>query len=200
MIDAIHPLRRRPISPTARRQAKHPAKQRLSGMVAGLPLRYQLVGGALIVVAATVLATRAFIHPVDEGAIVRQATADALAATQQQLSTARAEATQIALPAAFSWSPCPVGLEAQLMIGGDPNTAGRSLNPERAAVVDRQASALLVGFRPDQLRLESPSLGALKVTGDDPTAGVALFDCAALGDAAAPPVAPPTTVAVAAGG
>ena len=187
--------------PGPRRQ---PAKQRALDRVRALPARYQLVGGALIVVAATVITTRAFIHPVDEQSIVRQATADALAQTQQQLASARAEATQIAVPAAFVWTTCEVGLEAQLMIGGDPRTGGNTLNPERAAAVDRQARQLLTAFFPQDMRLVSPSLGALKVSGDNQAEGVALFDCtardkAAAAPAAAPVEAPPTTVAVAAG-
>lgn len=157
-----------------------------------LPIRYQVVGCSVAVVAATIGFTRVFVRPVDEASIARSAAREAVAATQQQINTAKAEATQVAVPSPFSWAACPLSYEAMGLIGGDPATGGKTLSPERAAPLEKEAIALLVGFRLPDLRLVSPAPGALKIVAGG-TQGVALLNCIPNNTAA--PATTPTSVA-----
>lgn len=172
-----------------------PKRQRLkaSGWLDKLPLRYQLIGGGFLIFGATVAFARLFVHPVDEAAIAAAATQAAVEATRAEVGAARAEATQVAVPTPFSWAKCPMTNEAMGLIGGDPNTGGKTINPERAAPLEQQAQALLVAFRLPDLRLVSVTKSQLQVVADAPTAGVALFNCLPGNTAPTVPVA--TTVA-----
>lgn len=184
-----------PTAPVAE-QAPAPRKGRqgktIGAAFRGLPIRYQVVGCSVAVVAATIGFTRMFVKPVDEASIARSAAREAVAATQQQINTAKAQATQVAVPSPFSWAACPLTNEAMGLIGGDPATGGKTLSPERAAPLEQEAIALLVGFRLPDLRLVSPAPGALKVVAGG-TQGVALLNC--IPNNTATPAVTPTSVA-----
>jgi hypothetical protein len=173
-----------------------PKRQRLkaSGWLDKLPLRYQLIGAGVVVFGATVVFARLFVHPVDEEAIAAAATQAAVEATRGEVAAARAEATQVAVPTPFSWAKCPMTFEAMGLIGGDPNTGGKTINPDRAAPLEQQAQALLVAFTLPDLRLVSLSKSQLQVVADSPTAGVALFSCLP-GNSTSPTVPVATTAA-----
>lgn len=155
-----------------------------SAALSQVALRYKVIGGGVLVVAATIGFTRLFVHPVDEQAIADAAANGAVRATQQQLAAAKAEATQVAVPTPFSWAKCPMTNEAMGLIGGDPATGGKTLSPERAAPLEQEAQTLLVAFRLPDLRLVSPAPGALKVVATG-ASGVALFNCLSGNEAAA---------------
>ncbi len=166
-----------PAPPPASRRLK--AKRTARAWVQGLPFRYQLIGGAVIVVGCTVLATRLFVHPVDEDAIAQTAAERAYASVSAELDQAKAESTQIAVPSALSWATCPLTNEARVMIGGEARTGGKTLNEQRAGVLDTQARALLQTFTMADLRLTAPSQSELRIVAADPSVGVPMFNCLA---------------------
>lgn len=169
----------------------------VNGWLDRIPARIKIAGGIVLVVVSTVTFTRMFVQPVDEDAIVTSAANVALGEVSAYIDERLAGETQIAVPASFSWAPCPLSTEARVMIGGDPSTGGKTLNEDRAAPLAQQASSFTQAFNLRDLRLVADTQSKLRVIADDPTAGVALFSCHV--DATEVPVpsdpVPPTTVA-----
>lgn len=178
-----------PPPPARTRRAKQLGRQ-ATGYVNRLPFRYQLAGAVAITLVGSVVFQRMFVQTVDEDAITYNAAQIAYNTVRDELDAAKAESTQIAIAMPFSWAKCPLSTEAKVMIGGDPNTGGKTINPDRAAPLEQQATTLLAQFRMVDLRLTAVSQSQLRVVADDPTVGVALFSCT--GDVAEP--APTTTV------
>lgn len=178
-----------PPPPARTRRAKQLGKQ-ASGCVSRLPFRYQMAAAIGVTLVGSVVFQRMFVQTVDEDAITYNAAQIAYNTVRSELDAAKAESTQIAIAMPFSWAKCPLSTEAKVMIGGDPNTGGKTINPDRAAPLEQQATTLLTQFRMVDLRLTAASQSQLRVVADNPTAGVALFSCTT--DAAEP--APTTTV------
>ena len=148
--------------------------------------------GGVAVLVGTVTFTRMFVHTVDEQAITRNAAQLAYNEVRAELDAAKAESTQIAVSSPFSWAKCPLSTEARVMIGGDPATGGKTINVDRAAPLEQQATTLLTAFRMVDLRLVATSQSQLRVVADNPTAGVSLFSCT--NDSTEPAPAPAPTV------
>lgn len=193
-----------PPPPPARKKRSKQLAEPVVGWASRLPLRYQLALSGVAVLVCTVTFTRMFVHPVDEDQITENAAQAAYDAVRVELNAAKAESTQIAVALPFSWAKCPLSTEAKVMIGGDPSTGGKTINPDRAAPLEQQATTLLTQFRMVDLRLVATSQSQLRVVADNPAAGVALFSCST--DTAEPapspvsavpqdPAPPPATVA-----
>lgn len=193
-----------PAKPGLAKQAKRVAGG-FADSIAAQPGRYKVIGGIAVLVAVNVVATRMFMPaPPNEQAIADYATSAAVDTVRAELNLAKNSQTQIAVPTPFSWvRGCQLTNEAKQMIGGDPDTGGRTVNIERATPLEQQASALLTSFRIVDLRLVAPTLGTLRVVADDSSAGVRLFNCEFDGMEPAPNVVEtpqdPTPTSVAAG-
>lgn len=187
-----HPQPPPPPPPPAKNRRLKQVGQQASGYVARFPLRYQLALGGVAVLVGTVTFTRMFVHTVDEQAITRNAAQLAYNEVRAELDAAKAESTQIAVSSPFSWAKCPLSTEARVMIGGDPATGGKTINVDRAAPLEQQATTLLTAFRMVDLRLVATSQSQLRVVADNPTAGVSLFSCT--NDSTEPAPAPAPTV------
>lgn len=165
----------------------------LTDQVAAHPARFKLISGLIVVLGVNIVITRwSMPDRVDEEAIANRAARLALNEVGVELDTARNQQTQIAVAMPFSWAKCPLSTEAKVMIGGDPQTGGKTINPDRAAPLEQQATALLTQFRMVDLRLVAASQSQLRIVADNPSAGVALFACNV--DSAEPAPAPTTTV------
>lgn len=161
----------------------------LTDQVAAHPARFKLIGGLIVVLGVNIVITRwSMPDKVDEEAIANRAARLALNEVGVELDSARNQQTQIAVAMPFSWAKCPLSTEAKVMIGGDPQTGGKTINPDRAAPLEQQATALLTQFRMVDLRLVAASQSQLRIVADNPSAGVALFSCTA--DASEPAPSP----------
>lgn len=150
----------------------------ITDQVAAQPARFKLIGGLIVVLGVNIVVTRwAMPDPPNEQAIANRAAQLALNEVGVELDTARNQQTQIAVAMPFSWAKCPLSTEAKVMIGGDPQTGGKTINPDRAAPLEQQATALLTQFRMVDLRLVAASQSQLRIVADNPSAGVALFAC-----------------------
>ena len=155
--------------------------------VAAQPARYKLIAGVVVLGVVNIAVTRAALPGQGQRRRRREPRCRAVIGdVRAELQSAMNSSTQIAVPTPFSWAKCPLSTEAKVMIGGDPTTGGKTINPDRAAPLEQQATNYLAQFRMVDLRLVAVSQSQLRVVADNPTAGVALFSCTADAPGAGP--------------
>ena len=177
-----------PAKPSLMRKARKAAGS-VTDSVAAQPARYKLIAGVVVLGVVNIAVTRAALpDKVDEEDVANRAAELVIGDVRAELQSAMNSSTQIAVPTPFSWAKCPLSTEAKVMIGGDPTTGGKTINPDRAAPLEQQATNYLAQFRMVDLRLVAVSQSQLRVVADNPTAGVALFSCTA--DASEPAPSP----------
>ena len=166
-----------PAKPSLMRKARKAAGS-VTDSVAAQPARYKLIASVVVLGVVNIAVTRAALpDKVNEEDVANRAAELAIGDVRAELDAAKNSSTQIAVPTPFSWAKCQLSTDAKVMIGGDPTTGGKTINPTRAALLEQQATALLSQFRMVDLRLTAPAVDQLRVVADNPTAGVALFNC-----------------------